>query len=141
MSLLSRIVKYSNVLRLVMSDDGDKCADTVELIGFMTIHALNQIKEQGAFGPDSDIQNLGTILAMLIYWVASTGCFESHMAWAHHIMKMADEAGVTLGGPTKFSEAKEELLKEPPSASDLEECKSFSWKSKVSTPFIALFIT
>ncbi|KJZ67972.1 hypothetical protein HIM_12639 [Hirsutella minnesotensis 3608] len=52
----------------IFCDDGVRCDDAIEMVGYLSITALNVLKNQGVLVPKSDIPNLGLVLAMLLQW-------------------------------------------------------------------------
>lgn len=115
-----------------MSDDLRRSGAAIELIGYMVIHSLSKLKDQQVFRPDSDVRNLGLILAMLIHWGYNT---PSHLrrsaSWVSQVIKLAEKNGVGLYGPSNIVDVLERI-KHTEVSEDLSwQWVDFDWAGKV----------
>lgn len=119
-----------------MCDDGQRCGKVIELIGYMVIAAVEALKKEGVFKPDSEIRNLGLVLAMFIQWAYGElpyGFDEELCSWAYKLLDMADEAGIDLNGPARYEKAIKKIMDERDrKAKGMKKWNNVNWATKVS---------
>ncbi|KAM0424340.1 hypothetical protein ACHAPT_010486 [Fusarium lateritium] len=128
----------SNCLEFEMCDDGQRCNKVIELIGYMVVAAMEALKKEGVFKPDSEIRNLGLVVAMLIKWAAwelNYDMDEESCSWAYKLLDMADDAGIDLTGPPRFeADIKKIADDRDRKAKGMKRWDSVNWATKVSAP-------
>lgn len=120
----------------IVCDDGQRCGKVIELIGYLAVAAMEALKKEGVFKPDSEIRNLGLVLAMFIQWGHGElpyGFEEELCSWAYKLLDMADEAGIDLTGPPRYEKAIKKIIDERNrKAKAMKKWDNVNWATKVS---------
>ncbi|KAI8711667.1 hypothetical protein NCS52_01430800 [Fusarium sp. LHS14.1] len=126
---------YSTFLEFEMCDDGQRCGKVIELIGYLVVAAMEALKKEGVFKPDSEIRNLGLVLAMFIQWGHGElpyGFEEELCSWAYKLLDMADEAGIDLTGPPRYEKAIKKIIDERDrKAKAMKKWDKVNWATKL----------
>ncbi|KAJ4172471.1 hypothetical protein NW754_002671 [Fusarium falciforme] len=126
---------YSTFLEFEMCDDGERTNKIIELIGYMVVAAVEALKKEGVFKPDSEIRNLGLVLAMFIQFghgEIEYGIDEENCSWAYKLLDMADEAGIDLTGPPGYEKAIEKIIDERDrKAKAMKKWNNVNWATKL----------
>ncbi|RSL44363.1 hypothetical protein CEP54_014712 [Fusarium duplospermum] len=126
---------YSTFLEFEPCDDGQRCGKLIELIGYMAVAAMEALKKDGVFKPDSGIRNLGLVLAMFIqygYGELPYGFEEEICSWAYKLLDMADEAGIDLTGPPRYEKAIKKIMDERDrKAKSMKKWDNVNWATKL----------
>lgn len=84
----------------------------------MTLTVIDSLQEQSLFAKDSQIPNIGLMLALLVKYAwttnASFGNWADEIAWVFPLVKKAEDANITLSGPAKFAEILDEIKEQTP---------------------------
>ncbi|KAJ4328667.1 hypothetical protein N0V84_000858 [Fusarium piperis] len=90
--------------------------------------------QEGVFKPDSEIRNLGLVLAMFIQWVHGElpyGFDEELCSWAYKLLDMADEAGIDLDGPARYGKVIKNIIDERDrTAKGMKKWNNVNWATK-----------
>ncbi|KAL6862092.1 hypothetical protein J3F83DRAFT_716909 [Trichoderma novae-zelandiae] len=106
------LVLNSGCIEFQMCDDPDRCGQILELVGYMTITVITSLKKNKLFIKDSQIPNIGIMLALVLTYAHTMGTdfgWEDNVAWTPYVVKQATIAKITLAGPRKFAETLEEI--------------------------------
>lgn len=90
-----------------MCDDADRCGQILELVGYMTITVIGSLQKNKLFAKDSQIPNIGIMLALVLTYAHSMGTdygWEDQVGWTPYVVQQATVAHITLAGPKKFAE-------------------------------------
>ncbi|KAF4508504.1 hypothetical protein G6O67_004870 [Ophiocordyceps sinensis] len=119
----------------ILCEDGGRCSDAMEMVGYLSITALNVLKDQGVLAPNSDIPNLGLVLAVLLQWAWSwTDLLDwENIGWVYRVLDIVEEAGVAVGGTVGFPKVLEEMKKKAPRNGSDKRWKSFSWTGRCTS--------
>lgn len=93
-----------------MCDDADRCGKILELVGYMTITVIGSLQKNNLFAKDSQIPNIGIMLALVLSYAHSMGTdygWEDQVGWTPYVVKQATIAQITLAGPKRFDETLE----------------------------------
>lgn len=120
----------------IVCDDGQRVSKIIELIGYMVVSAMEALKKEGVFKPDSEIRNLGLVLTMFIQFAHGEiqyGIDEENCSWAYKLLDMADEAEIDLNGPPRYEKAIKKIIDERDrKAKAMKKWNNVNWATKVS---------
>lgn len=106
----------------------------VEVIGVMTLTAIDRLIEEKVFGPDSPVKNLSNMLGLIVDWneLVNEGMMDSFTessSWVRRVVELAETHGV----PITYPEGVEKYIKKVKEAGDApKKWKTMTWKKKVS---------
>ncbi|KAF5011079.1 hypothetical protein FDECE_2818 [Fusarium decemcellulare] len=128
----------SNLLDFAMCDDSERCNKLIELVGFLSMTVIDALKKQDAFKPDSEIRNLGLVFAMLIKWgweqITDYEFDDESGSWIYKVVDLAEEAGITLAGPTNFEDELNKMLEERArKAKAMKKWNNVNWANRSKT--------
>ncbi|EGR44088.1 uncharacterized protein TRIREDRAFT_124288 [Trichoderma reesei QM6a] len=101
------LVLNSGCVEFQMCDDADRCGQILELVGYMTITVIGSLQKNKLFAKDSQIPNIGIMLALVLTYAHSMGTdygWEDQVGWTPYVVQQATVAHITLAGPKKFAE-------------------------------------
>lgn len=104
------LVLNSGCVEFQMCDDADRCGKILELVGYMTITVIGSLQKNNLFAKDSQIPNIGIMLALVLSYAHSMGTdygWEDQVGWTPYVVKQATIAQITLAGPKRFDETLE----------------------------------
>ncbi|KPM38636.1 hypothetical protein AK830_g7919 [Neonectria ditissima] len=131
------LVMHSHLDSFIMCDDGAKCGVVVEMVGHLLVAAVDALKKQGVFKPDSDIPNLGFILATWLEWgygLDDYGFDDGQTDWVYRIFELAEEAGVILRGWPAEKYAKVfATIKEDNDGKSASKWKPTTWSTRLKS--------
>lgn len=89
-----------------MCDDGERAGKLIKLVGDAVFACVNYLISQDQFKPDSDIKNLGLVLAMFLVWGGgyANGCDKSGIKWCGELVTAVEDNHVTLYGPYQIED-------------------------------------
>lgn len=120
-----------------MVDDGERAEATIEQVGFMVVSMMEYLKEQNLLTPDSPIQNLGLVFAMLTKWgwqlIKGFPDMEPSLSWIFRIQQLAEESNIDLTGPSDSAQMVAELKTSmTPRRKSNKKWQGVKWLTKVS---------
>ncbi|KAF4962590.1 hypothetical protein FSARC_9368 [Fusarium sarcochroum] len=126
----------STLLAYFMCDDPQKCEKLSEMVGYLILATIDALKKQDVFKPDSDIRNLGLVLAMFVKWgreQATEYEFDEQCgSWIYKVIDLAEEANVHITGPHNFEETYDEILNDrAKKAKAMKRWDNVNWTTKV----------
>lgn len=121
------------------SDDGEKVEVMVLFVGTMIVAAVQILVREEKFGPDSEVKNLGLMLAVACRWASSMidmADFYKETSWAPYLRELAAKHGVEITGPAGMEDVMTRLDKAAAKrdSSDKKRWEGLKWDKEVSTP-------
>ncbi|KAJ4244998.1 hypothetical protein NW762_014204 [Fusarium torreyae] len=117
-------------------DDPQKCEKLSEMVGYLILAVIDALKKQDVFKPDSEIRNLGLVLAMFVKWGREQATeYEFNEAcgsWIYKVIELAEGANVHITGPDNFEETYDKILSDKAKkAKAMKRWDNVNWASKV----------
>ncbi len=124
-------------------DDPDRAGALIELIGYMTLATLRQLKANNHLSApaNSSVPNIGLVVGLLVdySWELATnyGPWDENAAWVFEAAKMVEGAGVKLLWAGKFEETLAALKKEEAFGQEMQkQWEIVNFGKQVSSPFL-----
>ncbi|KAM5364990.1 hypothetical protein ACJZ2D_011250 [Fusarium nematophilum] len=97
----------TNLIDFGMCDDSERCQRVTEMMGYLALSAIDTLKKQNVFGPNSDVRNIGLVLSMMIRWaweqMTDYDYDEEKCSWIYKLIDLAEGANINLAVPADFA--------------------------------------